>query len=42
MNLQEKIEYSVKLIKEYEKLDLSVNTNGYHLAFSGGKEKKYS
>jgi phosphoadenosine phosphosulfate reductase len=39
-NLEEKIKYSIELIKRYEKMALSLNSYGYHLAFSGGKDSQ--
>lgn len=34
----DKIKYSIDLIKKAEKLSLQMNNNGFHLAFSGGKD----
>ena len=40
MNLQEKINYSIELIKKYEKIALKYSPEGYHVAFSGGKDSQ--
>jgi phosphoadenosine phosphosulfate reductase len=40
MNLQEKIDYSIKLIRKYEKIALGYSPEGYHVAFSGGKDSQ--
>ncbi len=40
MNLDEKIQHSIKLIKNAEKLALTYNDFGFHLAFSGGKDSQ--
>ena len=40
MILQQKIENSIELIKRSEKLALSYNDFGFHLAFSGGKDSQ--
>ena len=36
--LEDKIKYSIDLIRKAEKLSLQMNKNGFHLAFSGGKD----
>jgi hypothetical protein len=36
--LKRKIEYSVDLMRRAEKLALHYSPNGFHLAFSGGKD----
>lgn len=36
--LNEKIKYSINLLQKAEKMALSMNENGFHLAFSGGKD----
>jgi phosphoadenosine phosphosulfate reductase len=38
MNLQEKINYSINLLKKAETLALNMHEDGFHLAFSGGKD----
>lgn len=38
--LNEKIKYSINLIKEHEKKSLSMQDYGYHVAFSGGKDSQ--
>lgn len=38
MNLQDKIDYSVELLRKAEPLALKMHPDGYHLAFSGGKD----
>lgn len=40
MNLQQKIEYSINLIQRAEKLALEFSSDGFHLAFSGGKDSQ--
>lgn len=41
MNLTEKIEYSINLLKKSEKMALEMDTeNGFYLAFSGGKDSQ--
>jgi phosphoadenosine phosphosulfate reductase len=40
MTLQEKIDKSIALIKQAEPLALNMNPNGFHLAFSGGKDSQ--
>ena len=37
-SLKRKIEYSIKLIRDAEKIALEYDVNGFHLAFSGGKD----
>lgn len=36
--LDNKIKYSINLLQKAEKMALSMNENGFHLAFSGGKD----
>lgn len=36
--LEDKIKYSIDLIRKAEKLSLQMNKNGFHLAYSGGKD----
>lgn len=36
--LENKIKYSINLLQKAEKMALSMNENGFHLAFSGGKD----
>jgi phosphoadenosine phosphosulfate reductase len=38
MNLQTKIDYSISLMRKAEPLALSMHPDGFHLAFSGGKD----
>jgi len=38
--LQEKIKYSIELLKKSEKLALSMSEKGFYLAFSGGKDSQ--
>lgn len=40
MPLKDKIEYSIDLIRKSEKLALSMSDDGFHLAFSGGKDSQ--
>jgi phosphoadenosine phosphosulfate reductase len=40
MNLETKISNSIEILKKSEKLALSLNSFGYHLAFSGGKDSQ--
>lgn len=40
MNLQQKIEYSIKLIQDAEKMALQYQSFGFHVAFSGGKDSQ--
>lgn len=40
MNLQEKIDHSIALIRKAEKLALSMNDQGFHVGFSGGKDSQ--
>lgn len=41
MNLTEKIEYSINLLKKSEKMALEMDPeNGFFLAFSGGKDSQ--
>jgi phosphoadenosine phosphosulfate reductase len=41
MNLTEKIEYSINLLKKSEKMALKIDPeNGFYLAFSGGKDSQ--
>lgn len=41
MNLTEKIEYSINLLKKSEKTTLEMDPeNGFYLAFSGGKDSQ--
>ncbi|KAA6329494.1 Phosphoadenosine phosphosulfate reductase [termite gut metagenome] len=40
MNLEEKIGYSIRLIQKAEKLALQYSPDGFHLAFSGGKDSQ--
>lgn len=40
MELSDKIEYSINLIKKGEKLALSMNPDGYYVGFSGGKDSQ--
>lgn len=41
MNLTEKIEYSINLLKKSEKMALEMDPeNGFYLAFSGGKDSQ--
>lgn len=40
MNVQEKINYAIKLLQHYEPLALQLNQDGYFLAFSGGKDSQ--
>lgn len=37
-SLDNKIKYSINLLQKAEKMALSMNENGFHLAFSGGKD----
>lgn len=37
-SLQKKIDYSIKVIQKAERLALSMNDEGFWLAFSGGKD----
>lgn len=39
-NLEIKIATSIELIKKYEKLALKYSSNGFHVAFSGGKDSQ--
>lgn len=36
--LQRKIDYSIKVMRKAERLALTMNDDGFKLAFSGGKE----
>lgn len=36
--LNEKIKYSINLLQKAQKMAISMNENGFHLAFSGGKD----
>ena len=36
--LNDKIKYSINLLQKAEKMALTMNENGFHLAFSGGKD----
>ncbi|MDR1182034.1 MAG: hypothetical protein LBL13_08670, partial [Bacteroidales bacterium] len=38
MSLQAKIDYSIALMRKAEPLALSMHPDGFHLAFSGGKD----
>ena len=38
IRLQRKIDYSISLMQRAEKMALSFNSDGFHLAFSGGKD----
>ena len=40
MTLQEKIDHSIAVIKKTEKMALSYSEEGFHLAFSGGKDSQ--
>ncbi len=40
MNLEMKILNSIEILKKSEKLALSLNSFGFHLAFSGGKDSQ--
>lgn len=40
MTLQDKIQSAIALIQKNEKLALSLNSDGYYLAFSGGKDSQ--
>jgi phosphoadenosine phosphosulfate reductase len=40
MTLQDKIDHSVSVIKKAEKMALSYSEEGFHLAFSGGKDSQ--
>lgn len=41
MNLNEKIRYSIELLKNSEKMALEMDPeNGFYLAFSGGKDSQ--
>lgn len=40
MSLQSKIDYSVRLLQKAEPLALSMHSDGFHLAFSGGKDSQ--
>ncbi len=40
MNLDKKIQHSIELIRKAEKLALTYNDFGFHLAFSGGKDSQ--
>ncbi len=40
MTLNDKIEYSINLIKKMEKVALQYSDEGYYLAFSGGKDSQ--
>ena len=39
-SLQKKIDYSIKVIQKAERLALSMNDEGFWLAFSGGKDSQ--
>jgi len=40
MNLQKKIDTAIELIRKSEKLALQFSEDGFHLAFSGGKDSQ--
>ena len=40
MALQDKINYSIDLIRRAESLALKMNPEGFYLAFSGGKDSQ--
>lgn len=40
MNLENKMEYSINLIRKGEKIALSLNSDGYFVGFSGGKDSQ--
>lgn len=40
MNLRQKIDYSIALLRKAEPLALEMNEGGFHLAFSGGKDSQ--
>lgn len=40
MTLQDKIQYSISVIQKAEKLALKYSDDGFHLAFSGGKDSQ--
>lgn len=40
MALQEKIDYSIALIRKAERLALSMSPDGFHVGFSGGKDSQ--
>lgn len=40
MNLKEKIDHSIALIRKAEKLALAMNDQGFHVGFSGGKDSQ--
>lgn len=40
MTLQDKIDHSISVIKKAEKMALSYSEEGFHLAFSGGKDSQ--
>lgn len=40
LSLQKKIDYSIKVIQKAERLALSMNDEGFWLAFSGGKDSQ--
>lgn len=40
MDIQEKINYAIKLLRHYEPLAIKLNQEGYFLAFSGGKDSQ--
>lgn len=40
MSLQTKIDYSIALLRKAEKLALRMHPDGFHLAFSGGKDSQ--
>lgn len=40
MSLQNKIDYSISLLRKAEPLALKMSSNGFYLAFSGGKDSQ--
>ena len=40
MSLQTKIDYSIALLRKAEPLALEMSPDGFHLAFSGGKDSQ--
>jgi len=38
--MNNKIEYSLNLLRQYEKQAIEMQNYGYHLAFSGGKDSQ--
>lgn len=40
MSLQSRIDYSIDLLRRAEPLALSMHPDGFHLAFSGGKDSQ--